>query len=208
MHNSLSRFLVGVFWCILVMMPAVPSQAGSDEAMAIALPAALIKRSLQDILPLNIDEDNQYLDGRLILQSIDDLTMGDNSAIVKGLVIGENLSLVTRVGDQDLRIKVGDLRMPLTCDLQFRFDASKRVLYVTPRLRQPASGSINDMANSITSLLTLFNNREYPVSLTSLKTFNARIGSQDLSVDMEPVDIRVAKGMLHVKMVPRFSKTD
>lgn len=208
MHKVLSRILVVIFSGILVMTSAVPALSGDDEAMSIALPAELIKRSLQDILPLDIDEENQYLDGRLTLQSIDELTMDENSAIVRGLLIGKNLSLVTRVGDQDLRIKVGDLRMPLTCDLQFRFDASNRVLYVTPRLRQPASGSVTDMANSVTSLLTLFNNREYPVSLTSLKTLNARIGSQDISVDMEPVDIRVAKGMLHVKMVPRFSKTD
>jgi hypothetical protein len=60
----------------------------------------------------------------------------------------------------------------------------------------------------VTSLLTLFNNKEYPVSLTSLQTLNAKIGDQDISVNMEPVDIRVSKGQLIVKMVPRLSKSN
>ena len=176
--------------------------------MTIALPAEVIMHSLQEILPLNIDEPSKHVKGRLILDSISKLVMGDNSAIIQGLVIGKNLSIITRVGNQDLHIKVGDLKLPLSCDLTFRYDSRGKILYVTPRIRHPTSGSTTDMASSVTSLLTLFNNREYPVSLTSLKTLNARVGNQDISVNMEPVDIRVSKGQLIVKMVPKLSKTN
>jgi len=178
------------------------------NAMTIALPAELIQRSLQDILPLDLDEPNKHVEGRLTLHSINRLEMGDNSAILQGVVIGKNLSVITRVGNQDLRINLGDLQLPLTCDLSFRYDPRKKILYVIPRLRQPASGSVTDMASSVTSLLTVFNNREYPVSLTSLQTLNARVGDQDISVDMEPVDIRVSRGQLIVMMVPKLSKTN
>lgn len=187
--------------------PLAPCHATSS-AMTIALPAEVIMHSLQDILPLNIDEPSKHVKGRLTLNSISKLVMGDNSAVVQGLVIGKNLSIITRVGNQDLHIKVGDLKLPLTCDLTFRYDSRGKILYVTPRIRGPVSGSVTDMASSVMSLLTLFNNREYPVSLTSLKTLNIKVGNQDISVDMEPVDIRVSKGQLIVKMVPKLSKTN
>ena len=201
------RNMLLAFIMLLVVSPLMPCYA-KTSVVTISLPAEVIKQSLQDILPLNIDETSRYVEGKLTLTSINKVVMGENSAIVEGLVNGENISVITRVGNQDLRIKVGNLHLPLTCDLTFRYDPQGKVLYVNPRLRPPGSDSINDMASSVTSLLTLFNNKEYPVSLTSLQTLNAKIGDQDISVNMEPVDIRVSKGQLIVKMVPRLSKSN
>lgn len=194
--------------CMLVVVLPPVSCHAKASAMTIALPAEVIKQSLQDILPLNIDETSRYVEGELILTSISQVVMGENSAVVEGLVNGKDIFVVTRVGNQNLRIKVGNLHLPLTCDLSFRYDANGKILYVTPRLRPPSSDTITDMASSVMSLLTLFNNKEYPISLTSLQTLNAKIGNQDISVDMEPVDIRVSNGQLIIKMMPRFSKTN
>jgi len=202
-----------VIWTALFILLAsgaavsAPSLAkAKTEAVTITLPEEVIRKSLEDILPLNVEE-KRYLEGTLVVDSISKLVMGENSAVLQGVLLGKNLTVVTRVGNQDLKIKVGDLVLPLTCDLFFRFDSPGKILYVTPRLRQPAAGSVTDMAGSVASVLTLFNDREYPVSLDSLKTLNARVGDQDISVDMEPVDIKVSRGQLVVRMVPRLSKT-
>lgn len=205
MHNknkvtTLIVLLTGVFFL-------QTSAFASKGTMSIALPANVIKQSLQDILPLKLDEPNRYLEGLLILKSIDKLVMGENSAVIQGVLLGKNLSVITRVGNQDLRIKVGNLHLPLTCDLAFRFDPKSKRLLVKPRIRPPAASSPADMANSVTSLLTLFNNREYPISLDSFKTLNAKVGSQNILVNMVPVDIRVTKGQLVVKMLPRLRKS-
>lgn len=206
---QLSWFRINLSACILLAALAVFTLGhAASSPVTIALPEDMIKRSLQDILPLNLDDPGRYVEGTLILNSISKLVLGDNSAVLQGLVIGKNISVITQVGNQDLRIKVGDLQLPLTCDLTFRFDAGKKVFYVTPRVRPPAPDSKTDMASSVMSLLTVIGNREYPVSLTSLKTMNAKVGNQDISVDMEPVDIQVSKGQLIIKMVPRFSKTN
>jgi len=207
MQLSMFRITLMTFLLVAVISPLATCHAASGP-MTIALPADMIQRSLQAILPLNIDDPGNYVEGTLILNSISELTLANNSAVVEGMVIGRNISIITQVGSQDMRIKVGDLQLPLTCDLTFRYDAGEKVLYVTPRVRPPASGSITDMASSVTALLTLFGNREYPISLPSLKTLNARIGDRNISVDMEPVDIRVSRDQLIVKMVPRFSKTN
>lgn len=201
------RIISLVFSLLMGVVFLAPGHAKTD-AMTIALPADVIKRSLQDILPMKIDEASQYVEGRLYLNSISNLVMGDNSAVIKGLIIGKDLNIITQVGNQEIRIKVGNLHLPLTYDLAFRFDPRAKTLFVRPQLRPPTPGSLSDMGNSVMSLLTLFNNKEYPISLTSLQSMNAKVGSQDISIDMEPVDIRVAKGELIVQMVPRLSKTN
>ncbi|MCL7487536.1 MAG: hypothetical protein M8357_05105 [Desulfobulbaceae bacterium] len=207
MRLSRFRIMLLAWFMVAAVWSNTPCHA-TTSTMTIALPADVIHRSLQNILPLNIDEPNKHVEGRLTLHSISKLEMGENSAVLQGLVIGKNVSIITQVGNQDLRIRIGDLELPLTCDLAFRYDPREKILYVIPRLRQPVPGSITDMANSVTSLLTMFNDREYPISLTSLQTLNARVGDQDISVDMEPVDIRVSKGQLIVMMLPRLSKTN
>ena len=200
------RFL-RVALALFFVFALLTSGHAKTNTMTIALPADVIKHSLQDILPLKIDEPGKYVEGKLILTSISKLVMGENSAILQGMVMGQNITILTQVGNQDLRIKVGNLQLPLICDLKFRFDPKAKTLFVKPRLRRPTSGSVTEMANSVMSLITLFNNREYPISLNSFKTLNAQVGSQDILVNMEPVDIRVSKGQLIVKMVPRLSKT-
>lgn len=206
---QLSWFRLNLSVCILFagILSFTPGHAATSP-MTIALPADMIQRSLQDILPLNIEDPGRHIEGTLILNSISRLELGENSAVLQGLVIGKNISVITQVGNQDLRIKVGDLQLPLTCDLTFRYDADRKIFYVTPRVRPPAPDSNADMASSVMSLLTVIGNKEYPVSLTSLKTMNAKVGDQDISVDMEPVDIRVSKGQLIIKMAPKFSKTN
>ncbi len=199
------------FMLYLLLLAAAAAGApchAKTDVVTIFLPAEVIRATLQDILPLNIEEPNGYVEGTLILNSISRLEMGENSAVLQGTVVGKNLSVVTQVGSQPLRIKVGDLQLPLTYDLFFRYDQAGKVLYVTPRLRQPVSEPVSDMAGSVMSVLTLFSNREYPVSLDSLKTFTAKVGSQDVTVTMEPVDIRVSNGQMVVRMVPRLSKTN
>lgn len=191
---------------LFVLLPG-PCRAGND-AMTIALPGEVIRQSLQEILPLRIEQDSSYLEGTFILTSISRVIMGENSAVFDGIVDGSDVHAVTRVGNQNLRIKVGNVHLPLTCDIGFRFDAQQKVLFVKPRVRPPAPGGVADMAGTVASLLSLFGNKEYPVSLTSLQTLNARVGDQDIAIDMDPVDVRVTGGQLVVKLVPRISKND
>lgn len=191
---------------LLVLLPVKPCPAETD-IVTLTLPAAMIRQSLQDVLPLPIDPQNDHLQGKLVLDSINRLEMRENGALLQGVVLGSNVVLKTRVGDQDLNMKVGEVRLPLTCDFSFRFDAARKILYVTPRLEPPVPTN-NPQADAVLPFLVLLGNREYPVALASLQAFQARIGSQDISVLMEPVDIRVTPQQLIVRMKPEVSKSD
>lgn len=203
---STPRAVQTVVLALLILF--FPGRSPADpDIVTLTLPAAMLRQSLQNILPLPIEPGNGHLRGELVLESIDRLELRDNGAFVQGVVLGSDVVLQTRVGDQDLNMKVGEVRLPLTCDFSFRFDPAGRILYVTPRMEQPAPTN-NPQADALLPFLTLLGNREYPVSLASLQSFNARIGSQDIAVLMEPVDIQITPRQLVVRMKPYVSKTD
>lgn len=178
------------------------------EFVTITLPEKVIEQSIKSSLPLSIKPDASLLAGSLMLDSIDRFELGENSAKVHGLILGKNLVLATRMGNQDLRLKLGELHLPLTCTFTFRFDPQVQKLYITPHLADSLTGAPPEQANKALPVLALLNNREYPISLESIKRFETKIGQRNVTVEMKPMDIQISPSALILKMVPTISKTD
>lgn len=195
-----------VLLLMILLMTPKPGTAETD-IVTLTLPAATIRQFVQEMLPLPIEAGNDHLQGDLVLDSISRLEMRENAVHLQGLVVGSNVALQTRMGDQVLNMKVGEVRLPLTCDFSFRFDPAGKILYVTPRLEPPAPTN-NPQADAILPFLVMLGDREYPVDLTALRTFQTRIGGQDVAVFMDPVDIQVTPQQLIVKMRPVVSKSN
>jgi len=192
--------------CLAALMLYAARCLASTDYVTITLPEKVIRQTIQSTLPLHIDPKNDLLQGNLVLDSIDRFELGENSAQVQGLILGEKLVLKTRIGDQDFRLKVGEVRLPLTCNFTFRFDPQEKNLYITPHIADPVKGASQEQINKVLPVLALLNNREYPVSLSSLQAIQTKIGQRQLSVAMEPVDIQVSQSQLVLKMVPKLSK--
>lgn len=199
-------YTLAVAYLLVGMFAASLCQA-SQDTVTLMLPEEVVKESIQNVLPLPIDPQNEHLQGSLVLDSIDQLVMNDNGAHVQGVVLGKDVILTTRVGNQDFRLQVGTVRLPLSCDFTFRFDGDRKILYVKPSLQTPAPTN-NPQADAVLPFLVLLNNREYPVSLASSQTFNGRVGGRNIAVDMEPYDISISARQLVVKMKPRVRKTN
>ena len=180
----------------------------SPDYVTITLPEKVLRQSVQDALPIHIDSPRDLVQGSLVLDSIDRFELGENRARVHGVILGKDIVLLTRIGDQEIRLTVGEVRLPLTCDFFFRFDPEKKNLYITPRFPDSAEEISRDRTEKIQPLLALLNNREYPVSLDSLQTIQTNIGKQKLSIAIEKIDIHKSPSQLVLKMVPKLSKTD
>ncbi|MHB8808879.1 MAG: hypothetical protein ACYC9M_02545 [Desulfobulbaceae bacterium] len=204
MRQHLLHIFTPAILLVLIAVSTAFSRANPD-IVTLTLPEAMIKQTVQNILPLQIVPEGDHLQGKLVLDSISKLELRDNGALIKGMVLGSGLSLKTKIGDQSLNMKIGEVRLPLTCDFTFRFDPARKILYVTPRLEQPQPTE-NPQADAVLPLLTLLGNKEYPVSLDSLQTFTTKVGEQDINVTMEPVDIHIAAQQMVVKMRPKLRK--
>jgi len=194
-----------IFSVVFFLMSSLTSMAKTSY-VTITLPEDVVMQSIQDALPLSIEPQNDHVEGTLVIDSISRLEMKDNGIFLQGQVLGSNMVVSTRIGDQDLRMRIGEFRFPLTCDLTFRYDSSRKILFITPHIVRPEKTLKANNANAILPVLTLLDKREYPVSLAHLQGFNTVIGQRKYSVVMEPVDVQVSKSQVVLKMVPKVSK--
>lgn len=204
MTRHIERFIFVIF--LSVMLTGFSPCLADTGVVTITLPENVLRQSIESVLPLPLKPDN--LEGSLVLDTIDRFELGENSARVHGVLVGKNLIVTTRIGNQDLKLKLGEMHLPLTCDFTFRFDRQQKNLFIKPNLEESYKNPPPGEAGSVLSLLALLDKREYLVSFDSMKNFQTRVGQRNLSVELEPVDVRISQKELVVKMAPKISKTN
>jgi hypothetical protein len=202
MKIRIRRNIVFFLAAIWLALAGNVSGAGSEH-ISLELPADLLRQTLQGMLPLPLAAEN--LQGKLEIVSIDRFEMRQDALLVKAVLHGTNVALQTRIGNQDLNLRLGELRFPLTCMLTFRFDPEGKILYVTPFI-EPPPATENPQADAVLPLLALLGNREYPVPLGSLQPFQVETGGRDMSVHLDPVDFTISEGRALVLLKPRIEQ--
>jgi hypothetical protein len=201
-------FRLAVLLLTLLLVPfsvtgAAPAPAkATNKNIIISLPAETVLASLQKVLPLDIPSQSRQLQGDIILESLDRLVIHNNIITVHGVLSGRNLIVSTHLAGQELQLRVGEVRLPMTCDLQTRFDPTKRQLFVTPRFSDTAPpAKAGD--DALTPLLGALGGREYRVDLDALEMINLKVGSKSIPIAMEPVKIAGADNVLIFHLLPR-----
>jgi hypothetical protein len=197
------------FTCLLaaLLLLPFPATGGNGDSkiqknIVLTLPAETVLTSLQKVLPLDIPSQSRQLQGDIILESLDRLVIHDNIITVHGVLSGRNLVVVTQFAGQDLQLRVGEVHLPLTCDLQTRFDPAQRKLFVTPRFTDTAQHASNPQ-DSLTPLLGALGGREYPIDLDALQMINIKVGGKSIPITMEPVKIAAVDNALTFHLLPR-----
>ena len=146
--------------------PSIGAPANGGKPLrdiVLTMPAETVLASLKKVLPLTIPSQSSQLQGQIVLESLDKLSIHDNILSIKGVLSGKNMVVVTNIAGQDVQLKLGQVTLPMTCDLATRFDQARRKLFVTPRFPQsnlnPGSqeaslGSLPSVAGSTPSIST------------------------------------------------------
>jgi hypothetical protein len=195
-----SAFLLIVL--LVAPFPAMSAAGDSTKNIVLTLPAETVLTSLQKMLPLDIPSQSRQLQGDITLESLDRLVIHNNVVTVRGVLSGKNLVVLTQLAGQDIQLKVGEVRLPMTCDLQIRFDPGQRKLFVTPRFTDSTQNP-NNPQDSLTPLLGALGGREYLVDLDALQLINVRIGAKSIPIAMEPVNIAGTDNTLIFHLLPR-----
>jgi hypothetical protein len=196
--------------CALSLFVVIPVSgklfAAEETAITISLPAKALHEVISNALPIPL-ESNQLVDGNIMIESLDKLQVKENSIFLQGTVKGENLSMKTRIAERDISMNLGTVILPVACELFMRFDKTRKTLFVTPRFSKTgkdAGGS--ELGDLLLPALTAFADREYPVELDSLEPLLARVGTRDIPINLEMVDIQAKQGLMVIKLKPRMSK--
>jgi hypothetical protein len=198
------------FFCLLVALLLLPHSGASAPAsntsprdIVITLPAETVLASLKKILPLEIPSQNPQLQGDIVLESLDRLVIHDNIISVHGVLSGRNLVVVTNIAGQDIQLRVGQVHLPMTCDLHTRFDPVQRKLFVTPRFADTGAAN-NSQEGSLAPLLGALGGREHLVKLDALRLLNIKIGTRSIPIAMEPVKITGTDNTLILHLQPQI----
>ncbi len=203
MTISIRFFLLLFFLCTIALTS--PAKAAKNLPITITLPAPALHQAISDILPLPLEQTGKQFQGTITIDSISKLAINDNLISLQGQVSGSDMQLTTNIGGQDIKLNLGKLVLPVTCDISLRYDPKTKTLFLTPRFQNPTQGKSNS-AETLLPLLNALGNKEYPVPLDTISPFNAKIGSKNVSVHMEPVDIRAGNNEMILKFRPVAGK--
>lgn len=192
--------LLGTLLLAFILTMSQPDSATSaqDKSVVLTLPAATVLSSVQQMLPLEIPSQSRRLQGDIILESLSYLAIADNVITIRGVLSGRNMVVTTQLAGQDIQLKVGEVRLPVLCNLKTRFDPGHRKLYVTPSFPDSANGG-----DGLAPMLGALAGREYQVDLDALESFNIRVGGRSIPITMEPVRIAGIENTLVFHMLPR-----
>jgi hypothetical protein len=201
MHGK-SIFFLALF---LVFLAGVFPAKAEEQPVTISLPAEILRQTISDALPIPIETKNHVMEGSIVVDSLDKLQVLDKSIFIEGVVSGRDLAMTADIGGQNIKMKLGSVRLPVTCELFLRFDKQQKILFVKPVFPKPKKGQADDAAEVLQPLLASLGNREYPVAFDDIEPFLFKLGERTIPVKLTPTDIQTLKGILVVKMIPRVS---
>ena len=191
-----------LFAVLILAQPATVPAANTVQPVTITLPESALLQTIQAILPLPLEQQDlsKKFKGTIVVDSISKLAIQDNLISLQAQVTGRNMEVTTNIGGQNIKLKLGQLVLPVTCDISLRFDAKSKTLFLTPKFQNPTHGN----SNSAKTLLPMLNglSREYPLKLDQLAPFMAKVGSKTIALRFEPVDIRAGKNTLFLSLRP------
>ncbi|RJX28485.1 MAG: hypothetical protein C4531_11855 [Desulfurivibrio sp.] len=198
------HFAVLVFLLVLAgSRPAV----SSEQVVSITMPAEVLRQTISDSLPLPIEPQNHYMEGSIVVDSLEKLQINGKSIFLQGVVLGRDIAMKTRIAGQDVKMKLGSVKLPVRCELFLRFDKQQKILFVTPVFPEAEKDASADSADILLPLLHSLGGREYPIALDSIEPFLFRVGDRTIPVKLMPADIQTVKGAMVIKMIPRVYKS-
>lgn len=176
-----------IAFCFLVFLFSISFSdiQAANRDVVLTLPAETVHAAIKKILPLTIPTQGSAMQGQLIVESIDQLSIRNNVISVRGVLGGKNMTVNAMVADKPFRVQLGELRLPVSCDLLTRFDRQTRNLYITPRFTERGNGQDAGLASLLGSLA----GREYPLELDALKRLDFEVGTRVIAFTMQPTNI-------------------
>ena len=187
---------------ILISFSGSHAQTVSPDEISITIPRSVIINFIRTALPLDL-ENGPYLKGKVWIQTIDQVKIGFNKVEFEMTIQGRNLKFATHLGKQVLLLDIGNLNGVFSCDASIRYDASKRLLYITPNIVQKLNE--NDTANLL-QILSLTNGMEYPVEIQKVQPYVTKIGGNPFNIDMDITHISTEKDVFVIRGLPSFKK--
>ena len=197
-----------IFICLLMVINISGSHAQtvlSDE-ISVTIPNTVITTMIKAALPLNIKK-GRYFKGALWIQTIDHLKIGSDKVEFDMNIKGKNIKFETQLGNKPLLIDIGNINAAFRCNASLRYDAARRLLYITPHILQISNqNKANKMVANLLQLLSLGNGVKYPIAIQKFAPFITKIGNDQFNIDMNITKIYTENNKVFINGQPKLEK--
>ncbi|CAK8725517.1 DUF1439 domain-containing protein [Candidatus Electrothrix laxa] len=199
------QYIFLLFFCAFPLI-TVSVKAGQTPPVSLTLPIATLHQALSSLLPLPIEQQkkNRNFRGTFVIDSISKLAVKKNTIALQGQLSGRNMAVNAQVGGQTIQIKLGQMILPISCDIALRYDQKRKTLFLRPTFYNQSQ----QQAPSAAALAPLLDglNKEYALPLGNMDPLTGKLGITPIFVQLDPVDIRINGDSLVLQFRPLAGK--
>lgn len=190
----------------LLLLLSFPLQGfATQKPIVISFPEQIIASSIKAMLPIQLNQRNSALKGQITIVDIDNLQINDGGLACHIQLAGQNMALTTQIADQNINLNVGSLQIAVNVNATLRFDPAKQILYLRPTITDTQYNGDGKAVQVGPSLVSLFNNQEFPIALQPLQPFLMESGSKQVAVTTHIINVLPQKDILQLHLLPKIT---
>ena len=122
---------------------------------------------------------------------------------------GKDIGYSAKIGKQLATFKVGNVNLRNHWQASWRFDKSKKKLYIKPQVEGPKNK--NELSQGdilIDTLFNAFSDIEYPIDANRIKPYTTEFFDTELIINTDITDVYAIKDKLFIEIIPTAQKKD
>ena len=200
----MARVIILLFSLFVLFSQNVHAEKDSLDAITLTVPESVLAEAVRQSLPVLIDTGSDTVEGSISIQKIDALQLGDQQISAIITLIGNDIQIKTSIAGQQLRLKLGTVKLDFNISADTRYDEPSRTLFIKPTVTDLKSqdGQAGDELGNL--LIGLFNGREFPLAIDKLQPIITDTGSKKLAIEMQIKNVTVSKNLLTMHLLPHI----
>lgn len=199
---AMVRIILIVCSLIVLLGTAVHAKDSDVETLTLTIPESVLAEAVRKSLPFLLDAGSDTVEGSIWIQSIENLQLDDQQ--ISGIVtmLGNDILISTSIAGQQLRLKVGTVKLTFNLAADSRFEDASQTLFIRPTVTDLKTEEAQAGDELGVLLIGLFNGREFPLAIDKLQPIIADTGEKKLAIGMRIKDITIARKMLSLHLLP------
>ena len=198
----MARVIILLFSWIVLLSQNVHAEKNNLEAITLTIPESMLAEAVRQSLPVLIDPGSDTVEGSISIESIDNLQLGDQQISALITLIGNDIKIKTTIAGQQLRLKLGTVKLDFNITADTRYDGSSQTLFIKPTVTdlKTQDGQTGDELGNL--LIGLFNGREFPLAIDKLQPIITDTGSKKLAIEMQINNVTISTDLLTMRLLP------
>ncbi len=200
----MARVIILLFSFFVLFSQNVHAEKDSLETITLMVPESVLAEAVRQSLPVLIDTGSDTVEGSISIQNIDELQFDDQKISAIITLIGNDIQIKTTIAGQQLRLKLGTVKLDFNITADTRYDEPSQTLFIKPTVTDLKSqdGQTGDELGNL--LIGLFNGREFPLAIDKLQPIITETGSKKLAIEMQIKNVTISKNLLTMHLLPHI----